>query len=242
MKLTSITFTGIDEHTDLEHVEQISQCYPYVEWGVLLSYHHKENGNRYPDPHILEHLDTLKNVRLAAHICGGMAKDVVAAETKRMHEHLGYNFDMFSRCQINLNVSARYAEMRSMRPFDRCLDEVIMQMIGKDALRSWLRYTEKPLPHVSYLLDASGGRGINTPIDIFDDDPNIRVGYAGGMNTDNVGNKLRHLLDHRSYAEFWIDMESGVRDADDWLDLDKVEQVLKVCDPIIKEHERKMQR
>ena len=185
-----------------------------MEWGVLLSYHHKENGNRYPDPHILEHLDALNHVRLSAHICGGMAKDVVAAETKRMHEHLGYNFDIFRRCQINLNVSARYAEMRSMRPFDRCLDEVIMQMPGKESLRSWLRYTEKPLPHVSYLLDASGGRGINTPIDIFDDDPNIRVGYAGGMNPDNVGGKLRLLLDHRSYAEFWIDMESGVRDDD----------------------------
>lgn len=241
MKLTSITFTGIDEHTDLEHVEMISEQYPYVEWGVLLSYHHKENGNRYPDPHILERLE-FRHLRLAAHVCGGMAKDVVAAETHKMYEHLGWNFDMFKRCQINLNVSSRYAEMRSMRPFDRCLDEVIMQMANTEALREWLQYTEKPLPHVSYLLDASGGRGIDTPINIFDDDPNIRVGYAGGMNADNVGGKLQQLLDHRSYAEFWIDMESGVRDADDWLDLDKVEQVLKVCDPLIKEHERKMQR
>jgi hypothetical protein len=155
-----------------------------------------------------------------------MAKDVVAAETKRMHEHLGYNFDMFKRCQINLNVSSRYAEMRSMRPFDRCLDEVIMQMNSTESLRSWLRYTEKPLPHVSYLLDASGGRGIDTPIDIFDDDPNIHVGYAGGMNPDNVGDKLRQLIEHRSYAEFWIDMESGVR-TDDVFDLDKVEKVLR---------------
>lgn len=241
MKLTSITFTGIDERTDLDRVREISEKYPYVEWGVLLSYHWQENDNRYPNPALLEKLE-YGRLRLSAHLCGQMARDVADGETRKMYETINWNFDIFRRCQLNTNVSARYKELRSMRPFDRCLDEVIMQMTNKEALRSWLRYTEKPLPHVSYLLDESGGRGINTPIDIFDDDPNIRVGYAGGMNHDNVGDKLRHLLDHRSYADFWIDMESGVRDADDWLDLNKVEQVLKVCDPIIKEHESKMQR
>ena len=31
MKLTSITFTGIDERTDLDRVQEISEKYPYVE-------------------------------------------------------------------------------------------------------------------------------------------------------------------------------------------------------------------
>lgn len=42
-------------------------------------------------------------------------------------------------------------------------------------------------------------------------------------------------------GDFWIDMETGVR-TDDWLDLDKVEKVLKICDPIIKEHEKNYKR
>ena len=33
-------------------------------------------------------------------------------------------------------------------------------------------------------------------------------------------------------------MESGVRTDDDWFDLDKVEEVLKICDPIIREYEQ----
>ena len=127
-----------------------------------------------------------------------------------------------------------------MRPFDRCLDEVILQMKNGDSLDSFLRYCGKPLFHVAYLLDASGGRGINTPIRVFDN-KDIHIGYAGGMNPKNVGAKLKQLLDYYSYGSFWIDMESGVRDSDDWFDLDKVEQVLKVCDPIIKEHESRTQ-
>ena len=57
MNLTHITFTGIDERTDLDRVERISEQHPYVEWGILLSYHWWENGNRYPNPKILDRLE-----------------------------------------------------------------------------------------------------------------------------------------------------------------------------------------
>lgn len=235
MELTSITFTGIDKQTDLDRVQQIQEDYPYVEWGVLLSYHWKENGNRYPDPFLLHDLEH-RGLRLSAHLCGGMARDVAEGETQKMYETIYWNFDMFSRCQLNVNVSACYQEMRSLRPFDRHLKEVIMQMQGGVSLGSWLSYCQKPLPHVGYLLDASGGRGIETPIEVYDN-PDIHVGYAGGINPDNVGDKLAQLLNHSTYGKFWIDMESGVR-TDDWLDLDKVERVLQVCDPIIAYHNR----
>jgi hypothetical protein len=239
MKLTSITFTGIDERTDIDRVREISEKYPYVEWGVLLSYHWQENGNRYPNPALLEKLE-YGGLRLSAHLCGQMARDVADGETRKMYETINWNFDIFRRCQLNTNVSARYQELRSMRPFDRMLNEVILQMNGGDSLDSFLRYCEKPLFHVAYLLDASGGRGINTPIRVFDN-KDIHIGYAGGINPENVGAKLKQLLDFYSYGSFWIDMESGVRTEDDWLDLDKVQQVLDVCAPLIAEHDRHRQ-
>lgn len=235
MKLTSITFTGIDKRTDIDRLQQIQEDYPYVEWGVLLSYNWRENGNRYPDPIILDDLE-YKGLRLSAHLCGGMARDVADGETQKMYETINWNFDIFSRCQLNTNVSARYQELRSMRPFDRNLKEVILQINGPVSLDNWLRYCEKPLPHVGYLMDASGGRGIESPIEVFDN-PDIHIGYAGGINPDNVKGKLTQLLNHSSYGKFWIDMETGVR-TDDWLDLDKVEQVLQICDPIIAMHNR----
>ena len=80
------------------------------------------------------------------------------------------------------------------------------------------------------LLDASGGRGIDTPIDVF---PTSRkIGYAGGLNPENIADKLSFLMENVKIGRFWIDMESGVR-TNDWFDLDKVVRVLEICQPII---------
>lgn len=48
MILTKVTFTGIDERTDLKRVKQLQKKYPFAEFGVLLSYDWKENGQRFP--------------------------------------------------------------------------------------------------------------------------------------------------------------------------------------------------
>jgi hypothetical protein len=50
-----------------------------------------------------------------------------------------------------------------------------------------------------------------------------------------VAGKLRTLLEYPSDEMFWIDMETRVR-TEDWFDLDKVEQVLEICDCLIKEY------
>lgn len=86
----------------------------------------------------------------------------------------------------------------------------------------------------SYLLDASCGAGIDTPIEIVTS-PGVHIGYAGGIGPDNVEGKLRTLLEHPTDDKFWIDMETRVR-TEDWFDLDKVEQVLEICAYLNKEY------
>ena len=87
--------------------------------------------------------------------------------------------------------------------------------------------------HITALLDASGGEGINTPLEPL----NLphKIGYAGGFNADNVADKLTFLLTSERVGDFWIDMESGVR-TDDWFDLNKVVKVLEICDDVIKSY------
>lgn len=233
MNLSHITITGIDERTDLDRLVKISEQHPYVEWGILLSYHWWENGNRYPNPKILDRLEHRK-LNLSAHFCGNMARDIAAGETQKMNETINYQFDIFRRCQLNVNASSMYPTLRTMRVFDRTLKEVIIQMDSRNTLESFLHYVEIPTPHVAYLIDGSGGRGIEKPIEIYDNQ-DIHVGYAGGINPENVGEKLSLLLEHRSYGRFWIDMESGVR-TNDWLDLNKVERVLEICELCKKNH------
>ena len=85
---------------------------------------------------------------------------------------------------------------------------------------------------VSMLLDASGGRGIDGPVEAYPATHGEKIGYAGGICPENVAEKLRFLLLHPLVGDFWIDMESGVR-TDGWFDLDKVEAVLETVDCVL---------
>ena len=79
--------------------------------------------------------------------------------------------------------------------------------------------------HIAMLLDKSGGQGIDTPIGAPAYAPKVHLGFAGGINPDNVIDKMREIT-RLHVGRFWIDMESGVR-TDDRFDLDKVEDVCK---------------
>lgn len=237
MKLEHVTFTGLDEHTDLNRLEDIQGKYPYAEFGVLMSYNWSKNGNRYPklDPFLYELY--ARGLNLSAHICGQMARDVAAGKMDEIYKEMCYMSPLFNRCQLNIRVPDNVFNLRSMRPFTIQLKEVILQMKSLDELKWW--ETEilggGNMPGISYLIDGSGGKGIDTKLEIYPYS-DITVGYAGGFNPSNVEEKLRKIYDSGNTGKFWIDMESGVRTDDDWFDLDKVEEVLKICDPIIKEN------
>jgi phosphoribosylanthranilate isomerase len=70
-----------------------------------------------------------------------------------------------------------------------------------------------------------GGLGIDTPISAPAYASKVHLGFAGGINPDNVIDKMDEITS-LPVGRFWIDMESGVR-TDDRFDLDKVEDVCK---------------
>lgn len=235
MKLTSITFTGIDERTNLDRLESIQQKYPYAEFGVLMSEDWIYNGERFPNPDtILERLEGRK-LQLSVHLCGRLALSAAIGNMNKLLTMTKERHKVFRRCQLNLRANGLFEELRipwQMLDFE----EVIIQMHTPELCEEFLR--GKVPEKRSFLLDASGGAGIDTPIEIVTS-PGIHIGYAGGISPSNVESKLRPLLAYDSEEKFWIDMETKVRtvaaDKGEWLDLDKVEKVLEICDPIIKE-------
>lgn len=232
MKLSFVTITGIDEKTELSRVKDLSEQYPFAEFGVLMSYDWSYNGPRFPSPSICDMLANLEIKNLSAHLCGQLAIDVAYGHIDKVDAPSFNCFDIFKRCQLNLRANGMFDTLRLVKPFKN-LDEVIVQMHTPEMFE---RFLKGELPAgVSYLLDASGGRGIDTPIEVVTS-PGVHVGYAGGISPDNVEKKLRTLLEYDSDERFWIDMETRVRTEDEWLDLDKVERVLEICDPIIKEY------
>lgn len=236
-RLKHITFTGIDEKTDIKILEEIQEEYPIAEFGVLTSYHWNENGNRYLNPELVKNLSG-HGLNLSLHICGSAAHDAAVGKWEDIDETIfptPIGIELFKRVQLNLAG-------RKDNP-DYCWipliigQELIIQQrielelpLYENTIKKW---KEVPFPHrdtISALLDSSGGRGIDTPLKVWPSSG--KIGYAGGFNPDNIEGKLSFLEKNVRCGEYWIDMESGVR-TDDWFDLNKVVKVLEICNQIV---------
>ena len=239
MRLRHITFTGIDARTDLQELQDIQQQYPIAEFGVLTSYHWRENGNRYLNPQSLPNLYG-RNLNLALHICGSMASDATEGLWKRINRHTLSMLEMQLFQRVQINVANRLGKPERLVSMPTPKTEIIIQQRSGNTefFERSLWGGEDGCPRlVSMLIDDSGGQGIDSPISIYSSVYNYKIGYAGGINPDNVADKLTYLFENVHDGEFWIDMESGVR-TDDWFDLEKVRQVLEICEPIIREYKK----
>ena len=230
LKLKHITFTGIGNDTNPKTLKEIQNEFPLVEWGILMSKNWKENGPRYLNPAFIYDIKSMKlNLNLSCHVCGSCARSVINNDWKPLIQLANYQFDIFYRCQLNVSITFPKPKTPFVRPYPT-LDELIIQQPSENDLLVF--DTIKNRTHMSVLLDASGGRGIDTTIKpLFR--YGLKVGYAGGINPDNVGDKLYQLL-HDVEGDFWIDMESGVR-TDDKFDLNKVYKVLHICKEVLNE-------
>ena len=228
MSLKHITFTGIDAKTDIQALKEIQRKFPIVEFGVLTSYHWYENGNRYLDPQIINRLRG-NGLNLALHICGSAAHNAAEGYWNMVNHLVLSNLGLCKRVQ--LNVANRMDNPFRLASTPNTHTEVIIQQKG---IHNIEMFEHSMWMNVSVLLDASGGRGIDTPIEILNGD--YKVGYAGGLNPDNVGEKLSYLMENVN-GDFWIDMESGVR-TNDYFDLGKAVKVLEICESIIKKEVR----
>lgn len=207
-----ITFTGADEHTSIDDMSRLSDEYP-VEWGILFSPARQGSGRYPPISFINELVHGIGD--LSAHLCGGHARAVIQEGSC---EYDGLIKARFWRAQINTsdpNVQpaaiATWARAVAVKPILQCRGPF------PDSLAT------------SWLFDASGGRGIEpeawpAPPEKY---KSLMVGYAGGLRPENV---VRHVENIQLFAsDYWIDMETGVRDENDRFDL---ERCRRVCEAV----------
>ena len=221
--LTHITFTGVDEWTDIDRLVDIQHRYPKAEFGVLMSRNWQKNGNRFPSPAVIENLYG-RGLRLSAHLCGSLATgflyDCAFSSLEQPFWNILHNLEMFQRIQLNVSGCKEKPEY-DIAPYP--MEEVIIQQGDDLNLFEQLYITSGD--HIAILLDKSGGRGVDTPIEAPAYASKVHLGFAGGINPDNVIDKMNEITS-LPVGRFWIDMESGVR-TDDRFDLDKVETVCK---------------
>ena len=221
MSLESVGLCGIDEGVAMAELVELAEAYPRIEFGVLI--HPEKMGQpRYPR---WQWIEKLPELRLAAHLCGSAVNDVLQGDTSILHRLRDLGFARFQ-----LNATKRNGCTAKLDPaLDLSGYDVIIQ--ANDETRAlW------DLPGVSLLIDSSCGTGKKVDVPALElrggEGP---IGIAGGLNAENVKDVLREIrkkLQRR--RPFWIDMESGLRDANDRFDLQRAWAVCRATEPQVR--------
>lgn len=213
--LKHVTFTGWDHHFDQDALGVFCSAWPpgQVEIAVLQS-NSRVGEDRYPArEYAATILRTAKAGRqdAAVHLCGALARGLVDDDWGVVHgrdDLLRFLQNWFvDRVQINIRAADALGERASE----------IAGQLGKPVILQWREIGAwPPARHgVHYLLDRSGGRGeemTGHPAPA----RGCFVGYAGGLGPANVGELVAALADEdggNPDTNYWIDMESGIRES-----------------------------
>ncbi len=195
--MIQVTLTGVDAKTDIDALP--TGC----EIGVLYT-ETPEGRNRYPER--AELLRMLRDLRgrnpVALHVCGH------AARLRLQYEQIPELIECIARIQVNGVLREAFVE-GICRQYPNC--EIITQHTPAN-YGLLLVATENH----SVLVDRSGGRGIS-PASWERPITGKSVGFAGGLGPLNLCNELPRIQAVAA-GHWWIDLESKLRDDDDWFD------------------------
>lgn len=235
-----VTITGADDNVDPKALLDLSKEFPFVEWGILRS--EKRAGTaRYPTMGWVSKLP--EGLRLSLHLCGSEARSAMIGSTEwygpgQYYDPLRKPF--FRRIQINgykpgtpgvLGIAPIAYRLFSAQMYIASHDRLSVRRptlilpFNSETDLDAVSADARVLPGTEILFDPSGGRGkepFRWPTESAAG-VRVRMGYAGGINPDNVVDVLRDI---GPVQPTWIDMESGVR-TNDAFDLRKVRHVLE---------------
>jgi phosphoribosylanthranilate isomerase len=211
----NITLSGIDEKTDLKFLSSNFNYSSKVEFAILLSA--KPDGrNRYPSlDWIREAIKT--DLKFAVHLCGGDArKNALNGEYNDILK--SKNVD---RIQVNGKVS-----IEELKTFCNMLYNsiIITQDCPSNKELANIPYSPHMPNNRHILIDGSGGNGIvreNWDLPSHLSQCSLPIGFAGGLGPDNLSEILPKIKANKLYHSPWVDMETKLRDENDWFDISK---------------------
>lgn len=247
MRLDRVTITGADDSTEIGGLYQLTNEFPFVEWGILLS-KSSAGRSRFPSYDWFEELrhyrfkEAWTSGRLSGHICGRWVRDICKGDWSSFIVE-SPNF-VPNRWQLNFHaithkidrpkfieqLKEHVGSVFSSR--SRQCDQIIFQLddVNNDIFDLARENNIDAVP----LFDISGGAGVlpsewPKPRDCY-------CGYAGGLGPENLEAQLKKIESVVGDAHIWIDMETRVRSADDQVfDLNKVHKCLSIAKRFIKE-------
>ena len=205
-----IAFTGVDDPRSVPGLQALSARYP-IEWGVLID-DAQAGDPLFPAAADRAALLRAPRLRWAAHVCGAEARLIADAPDSARLDLAG-----FQRVQVNHGFSGSSpGQIANVIRFGRArgVRTLLQTLSGFPAER-----------RLDWLFDVSFGKGAAPsawPI-LPSDGP--FCGFSGGINPANAASVVAAIAAPAG-AQYWIDMESGVRTGGRF-DLDKCEAVCR---------------
>lgn len=226
--LLRVTFTGADDHTNIEALFELGMRYPgQIEFGILYSLTQMGVG-RYPSKEWLDRLlqrlagrsdKEKEGIRFSLHVCGRAVADMVTNRAVPIAL-----LEQFDRVQLNFRSDGY--EIEDIRHFVSRMDAIGIEVITQHNSANadlWSHLVAEK--NHAVLFDESYGRGVERS-SWHDPLPDIFCGYAGGLGPDNVYRCLGEIQKTAGRLSYWIDMEGKLRNEHDQFDLSKAEAVL----------------
>jgi hypothetical protein len=222
-----LTLTGLDANVDLDRVEALSQEFPFLEWGVLLTDTGRGVG-RYPDLSTVERFaqaSVARRARFALHVCKGAVEDVL--QGRGVVAELAAQFP-----RVQLNSVFPKDRLASLRAFVRgCQSQTLIVQHNTANFNVWPVMSD--LPNFAVLFDASKGRGRaprQWPCAI----RQVHCGYAGGLGPQTLGDELPKIARASHEQAAWVDMETHLRTEGDRFDLERA----RACAQVFRDFQR----
>lgn len=234
--LKIVTITGADDATDPDEMIRLSQKYPFVEWGILFD-GSNVTRSRFPSFNwmgkLIHAMDGFDGMNISLHLCGEPVRKFLVGDLRP--QDLPGLAIFARRAQINTHAVRHVSDQSYLQAIGILADtlsapaEIIFQLDGVNEHYYWQARPETDeFISVAGLHDLSHGAGL-----LPEEWPRAReswVGFAGGLGTYNLADQLPRIHEAANGQDYWIDMETQVRDVRKNLDLGAVETVLEFCD------------
>lgn len=215
--IDKVTITGADNSITPKDLIKLTDMYPFVEWGILVS-KNRFGTPRYPSLEWMKELKEVKkehDMKLSCHLCGMYVRELMKGNDIAMVE-LAEIWDMFERVQINFHAINHVVDREAMTRLLLKYPEKEFIFQYDDVNNEIAKTAKEAGVNCSILFDKSGGDGVlpaEWPFPV----ENMKCGYAGGLSPWNVEEQIELIKDKAGDLNIWIDVETHVRSINDKL-------------------------